>query len=144
MKTRERALNIVTVEKTTMTQYPTMARPVITQVAYEEFRSLTGRPLAVQNVRKETPSVKFVTRNMAKAYFKSDWEKISADFKKNPIIYDPKEILKWTSERRGAPKIYNDTLKLLSQELCTKPLNDINVHVKVEALLKEQPIDVMQ
>jgi len=57
-------------------------------------------------------------------------------------VFNPFEISEWLSKRKDAPKKVKETWELLSGELMLKPLSDINIHLKLESLLKEEPISV--
>lgn len=48
--------------------------------------------------------------------------------------------MKWIAERKDAPEKLRQTLELLACELVNAPLSNINIHTKVESLIKDEPI----
>nr|QDH88955.1 MAG: RNA-dependent RNA polymerase [Riboviria sp.] len=143
---REHPGRIQEIEKAVMTRYPIRSRAVLTKIVYEEGRSITGRMKNIQFLRKldQTPPVSKVIRDMCKAYFCKDVTKKFKEFQStnNLITINPDDIKDWISKSKDAPKVLIETMKLLEEELLTKPLNDVNVHLKLESLLKDEPIQL--
>lgn len=46
----------------------------------------------------------------------------------------------WLKRRPDAPKIHREIIKLLAEEIMIKPISDINIHIKLESLMKDEPI----
>jgi hypothetical protein len=140
VRSNEEALKPITVNKTTLVEYPSHSRPVIANVAFEEFRTVTGRLYSVKFIRKETPDPKQLTYDFCKAYFSKDYPKLMEQYSKDLITYDPKSITEWVNKKDRAPMRMKEVLKTLAAELTVKPMSDINVHTKLESLIKDEPI----
>ncbi|APG77709.1 hypothetical protein [Shahe endorna-like virus 1] len=138
--TKEKPQRLIECQKTTLTRYPLLSRPVLTKVAFEETRTVAGRMFSIQHIRKGTiPTAKMVN-DICRAYFRPDWQELCNKFKADPIVYDPASIENWIMERKGAPEIIKELMTKLAGELMTKPISDVNIHLKLESLLKESPI----
>nr|UNI73829.1 MAG: RNA-dependent RNA polymerase [brine shrimp endornavirus 2] len=146
IKSRELPSKLIEVEKLTMTKYPTKARPVLTKVVYEESRSIAGRLGSVAHIRNvpDTPNASDVIQDMCIAYFNSNYLNLIAQFQDDKIIFEAEDIQAWIEECKDAPKVLLETIKLLSEELISKPISAVNIHLKLESLLKAEPITSMR
>jgi hypothetical protein len=57
-------------------------------------------------------------------------------FKAATLYYDAKDTVKWMEKHRMPGKVYDDLKETLQAGLYIQPLADINVHIKLESLLK--------
>nr|UNI73825.1 MAG: RNA-dependent RNA polymerase [brine shrimp endornavirus 1] len=146
IKSNELPSKVVEVTKTTLNKYPLKSRVVLNKVAFEENRSIAGRLGSVAKVRvvKDTPKPAEVIGDMCLAYFRHDYKTLLNEFRHNPLIYDSKDIEAWIKASSNAPQILKETISLLSEEILTKPINMVNIHIKLESLLKSDPIDHMK
>lgn len=78
--------------------------------------------------------------NCIKAYFIRDWENLVSTYQSSTLTFSGADVANWISECKDAPKVLKETIELLSAEILTKPINDVNIHLKLESLLKDEPI----
>lgn len=57
-----------------------------------------------------------------------------------PIVFDVERIKTWLQGRTNKEAILLQTIELLNGEFVNKPISTINVHLKLESLLKPDPI----
>jgi hypothetical protein len=138
--TKEFPTRIIELEKITLTKYPEKSRPVLQKAVFEEGRSITGRLMSVNKIRTSVPDPKFVIRRMAKAYFVKEWRTRVSNNKNDLLIINSDDVAEWVNASKNAPRIAKELIKTLTNELLTKPLNDVNIHLKLESLLKTTPI----
>lgn len=62
-------------------------------------------------------------------------------FKNNPIVFDYELSSKWIENHRIPAEVQKQMHMLLNSELGIKAFSDVKIHVKIEALLKSDPID---
>nr|AYE54433.2 polyprotein of PvEV-1 [Phaseolus vulgaris alphaendornavirus 1] len=141
IKMREIPTKIKTVEKVALTKYPIRSRAVLTKVCFEEGRSIIGRLKSVAFIRTITPAPKQVAIDLANTYFRSDWRAIVNQYQCERLIIKQKDVEQWIDDNKDCPKIVKELLQLLSGELCVKHISNVNVHLKLESLLKDNPID---
>ncbi|APG77655.1 hypothetical protein [Hubei endorna-like virus 1] len=144
IKSRELPGRIIENEKITMTRFPIKSRPVLSKVCFEEGRSITGRMKSVVYIRTITPEPLHTAIKVANTYFRTGWQSMIKKFMDEPIIIEPEDVKEWVEENKDTVKITKELLELLAGELITKPMSDVNVHLKVESLLKTEPITSMR
>nr|WHU31544.1 polyprotein [chieh-qua endornavirus] len=137
IKSRELPGQIIKSEKLTMNKYPIRSRAVLTKVCFEEGRSIIGRMKSVAFIRTKTPNPYRLVLNIADTYFRRDWQQLISNFRNDLLIIRPKDVQKWVSENKDSQRIEKELIELLCGELISKPINDVNVHLKLESLLKE-------
>nr|QPO25406.1 polyprotein [Hydrocotyle umbellata endornavirus] len=136
----ELPLRVIETEKVTLTKYPHKSRAVLTKVCYEEIRSIAGRLGSVVKVRKQSPEPISFANRLAETYFKPDWKKTCEKYARNPIVIDPEDVRSWIAENKSCPLIIKELVNVLGCEMLVKPLSDVNIHLKLESLLKDEPI----
>lgn len=124
-------------KKYTLTKYPKYARPVHVKPAFQEHKSIASRLHTVFTVRKTKPPIEKVIKDIFKAYFHEDADKLIKNFMDNKLTYDPFETMIWIEQHHSPAKVFKEVKELFAGELFTTPISTINVHQKVEALLKE-------
>ena len=144
IKSRELPGKIINMEKITMTKYPIKSRPVLTKICFEEGRSITGRLFSVVNLRTVTPDPEKILWDVCNAYFKPGWEHNIPHFKNDLLIITPEDVKNWIEENKDCFGVEKELNDLLAGELLIKPLNDVNVHLKLESLLKDKHISIMK
>jgi len=140
----ESASRFRTIQKAILTKYPAEARPVLTKVAFEENRSITGRIYSVLSLRKGIIEPAKLVKDMTSCYFHNNWKVMSESYIANPIQFNPMEMLKWLEAKPDGLKIYKELEEFLDNEIGLKPFSDVNVHLKLESLLKSNPIEYWQ
>jgi UDP:flavonoid glycosyltransferase YjiC (YdhE family) len=136
----EVAQPVRTSTKTTLSRYPIFSRAVLTKVVNMEFNAVSGRLGSSVVLRKEKLIANRVAYEFANTYFKPGWEKLVSQFKNQPVNFDYDDIKSWLKGRPGELKIYTEFIKYLDEGFMVDPLNMVNVHLKLEALLKSEPI----
>jgi hypothetical protein len=140
IRSREHPERIIVSKKSFLKPYPTRSRPVLTNVAFEESRSTIGRLYSVLTLRTMILPVDYIMNRIKYAYFRGDWNIMARKFNEEKLIFNGQAIKDWLSHRSGAEKISMEVLEALAGELMIKPISDINVHLKLESLLKDNPI----
>ncbi|AID67139.1 putative polyprotein [Yerba mate endornavirus] len=144
IKSRELPGKIIEVEKIVMSKWPIKSRAVLTKVCYEEGRSIVGRMKSVVFIRTMIPNTYKTVIELCETYFKTDWRYHITEYRNNRLIIDALDVQEWINENKDTDNIIREMLETLSGEIITKPINDVNVHLKVESLLKSNPITVSQ
>ncbi|QOE88790.1 polyprotein [Cucumber endornavirus 1] len=137
IKTRELPGKIIKSEKLTMTKWPIRSRAILTKVCFEEGRSIIGRMKSVAFIRTKMPNPFRLVLDIADTYFRPDWKQMISNFRQELLIIRPKDVKNWIEQNKDCEKIEKELIDLLCGELITKPINDVNVHLKLESLLKE-------
>jgi hypothetical protein len=140
IKSRELPGKIIEQEKHCMTNYPLKSRAVLTKVCFEEGRSIVGRMKSVAHIRTVIPKLEQMVYDMLDVYGKPGWQQLIAKFRSNPVVINPECVKAWVEQSKGSTGIERELNELLAGELLTKPMSDVNVHLKVESLLKDLPI----
>uniref|UniRef100_A0AB39C0U4 Polyprotein n=1 Tax=Apis mellifera associated alphaendornavirus 2 TaxID=3238874 RepID=A0AB39C0U4_9VIRU len=138
---REDIGKLIELEKVTMTKYPLVSRPVLTKACFEEGRSIVLRLKSVAFIRTITPNPYTMTMDLCDTYFRKDWRDMVNNYRNNQIIIDYKKVEEWIRVNKDCPRIVKEMLVTLSGELLVKHINDVNVHLKLESLYKNEPID---
>lgn len=132
--------NVIHLLKTTMVKIPIRSVPVLHKVVFEEHRSIAGRLGSVQFIRKHTIPPMETAYNMAKAFFRPEWAEMVLKFNENKVIFDAEKSLKWLEEHPLPHEKYKALKTMLTEEIQTKSVSDIKIHLKIESLLKDEPI----
>jgi hypothetical protein len=129
-----------TMKVTVNAEHPMESRPVLTKWTFEEHRSITGRlfsKIKYRNPQLTKPKNKQV-REFIELYFDNTFTPYTRN--EQLLDVDPFETMLWISKRRDGLKIAQELNDLLTHELGLVPLNAINIHLKLESLMKESPI----
>jgi hypothetical protein len=137
VKSSEMPQRLITVEKTTLTPYPVLSRPIHNKIVYEEHKAVAGRLHSVQQVRKNTPRASDIYHDVVKGFFCEQWPTLQASMMENLLYYDPEATAEWINNHKSSDKVYEEVKEILAGRLMIKPFSDVNVHIKVESLLKE-------
>jgi hypothetical protein len=119
---------------------PMESRPVLSKWTFEEYRSITGRLFSKIKYRrpmKTKPTSKMVKDFVATYFIDGFVPYTETD---QILDVDPYETMLWISKRRDGLRIAQELNEMLTFELGLVPLNAINVHLKLESLMKEDPI----
>jgi hypothetical protein len=118
---------------------PMESRPVLTKWFFEEHRSITGRLFSKLIYRKsnKTVNVKRRLKDFISVYFDDNFSPYTESSQLLDI--DQFETMRWISKRKDGLKIAQELNELFTTELGVIPLNAINIHLKLESLLKEEP-----
>ncbi|BCL84886.1 polyprotein [Phytophthora endornavirus 2] len=131
---------VKTIVKTTLTRYPLYSRPVMTKMANQEVNAITGRIGSVTEVRKYNLDAITEGRKFAQVYFKEDWASVVTQYRQQPLTFDSEKTLTWIASRSDSSKIARELSTLLDEGFIVNGLDRVNVHLKLESLLKDEPI----
>ncbi|AQY10114.1 polyprotein [Lagenaria siceraria endornavirus-Hubei] len=137
LKSRELPGKIIQTEKITLTKWPIRSRAVLTKVCFEEGRSILGRMKSVAFIRTVTPDPYKLVMDMADTYFIKGWVTKVNEFRAKRLVILPEDVKRWVETNKDAKRIEPELLELLSGEILVKPMNDVNIHLKLESLLKD-------
>ncbi|BBZ90074.1 polyprotein [Brown algae endornavirus 2] len=140
LKSKEKPYKISKCRKHTMTQFPIRSRPVLTKLIYMEHNTITGRLMSIANIRKIIPNVRQTTRRLATTYFKPTWESACSEFQSSKITYSSNKTKQWIAKHHNASKVLKDLETFLVEGNQIRSIADINIHLKLESLLKDPAI----
>jgi len=96
--------------------------------------------MSVKKLRRKTPNTREVIKNMTKAYFHSESAEMSRWFMENKVTFDTKATVYWISKHHRAKRVLDELLEFQQLGTLTTAINDINIHLKLESLLKPKVI----
>lgn len=134
------ALQYKQTTKSTMTEYPMYARPVLTKAANQEFNAITGRIYKVETYRRHNYDLDREMQLFLNTYFSRNCGKQLDHFNQEELNFNEGRVLEWLRLRPDASKIAAELVDILETGFETNPINDIKVHIKLESLLKEEPV----
>nr|DBA44351.1 TPA_asm: hypothetical protein [Pemphredonvirus endornavi] len=129
--------------KTLLARYPIYARPVLNKQAYALVNSITTRILSQVVVRKYNLDTANEVKDFVDTYFVNGSKSNLKSFQSNLITFNPEDIKQWLSERPDELKVEQELIEILQDGFTNTRLNHIKVHMKVESLLKDVPINKM-
>jgi len=139
IKNKSVADRIMTSYKSTLVQYPLFTRPVFTKLSCQEFNAVSGRLGHFVQYRKGDYDVHAEVLGIAETFFRPDWREVSRQHKADPITFNQEATRSWLQSRPNVASIVRQVNEILSEGLQLHPINSMNVHLKLEALLKSNP-----
>ncbi|BBN67127.1 polyprotein [Fagopyrum esculentum endornavirus 1] len=136
---RRMPTEIKTSQKATMVEYPKFSRPVLTKAANQEFNAVTGRLCRRENYRKYGYKLQEEVWLFMNAYFDPTKHDLLDYYQCHQLSLNDGKVLDWLRDRPDANKIAAELELILSEGFEVHPINNINVHLKLESLLKEEP-----
>jgi len=140
-RTRENPDKVINSMKMAFTKRPMYSRPVLTKMLYAELNAVNTRLQNVVSYRKVNINPRTEGTGMMDAVGVRNWREESNKF--SPITYDSAIIREWLQLRTGVAAIDKELDLIEDEGLAQHPLNKLNVHVKLESLLKSQPVKDM-
>jgi hypothetical protein len=137
LRSSEHITGFKTIEKVTLVNYPIYSNPVLTKIANAEFNAVSTRLGSVVTIRRHSLDAEYEALQWLETYGHEHAITMSKSFQLNPINIDYKKTMEWVSERKGSSKVASELCLILEQGLALNRLNDLNVHVKLESLLKD-------
>jgi hypothetical protein len=134
----EQPSHIKTISKLKLAEYPLRSRPVLTKLVFADLNAVTNRMEGRVNYIKVPTDTAYETINLAKFCYRSDWREVAAKW--DYLTYDDAATREWLSHRSGIPQIDKELNILEAEGLMQHSLNKLNVHTKLESLLKSKPI----
>jgi hypothetical protein len=142
-KSSEEASRTMVTQKTMMVQYPVWSRPVLHKMVNAEFNAVSRRLAHKLLVRKEDLSPPYEVRKMLDTFCVLNWKELATGMIAEPLTFDYQDIYDWLVERPDGIKIEKELDQIMTMGIDTFALNYVKVHVKLESLLKEEPISHM-
>jgi hypothetical protein len=79
-------------------------------------------------------------KGFADAYFNAGWPKLVSNMQQHPVGFDAESIVDWLRDRPDRDEVVKELDKYLDEGFLTNPISDVNVHLKLESLLKDEPV----
>nr|UIA10503.1 polyprotein [Alphaendornavirus sp.] len=133
-------IQVITSRKTALTEYPIASRPVLTQMAYSTENAVFNVLGSQVTYRKTRLDPKHEVNQFIKTYGGPDTQTLLNKWKKEPLTFDIERIQEWLAGRTGVQEIDRELQQILAEGLFNQPINKLNVHNKLESLLKSAPI----
>jgi hypothetical protein len=140
LKSKEQFSGFVEMIKHTLVEYPAKSRPVDTLTMYKTHNTITGRLMSVRKIRVNRPLTSTILAKLNQAYFHNDAMEMITNFRKDPITYNTKWTLDWISKHHNSIKVAKDLNDFITAGTSDRLISDINVHLKLESLLKTKVI----
>jgi hypothetical protein len=140
LKTREITTNTFELVKHSLTPYPEFARPVDTKSIYKDHNKITGRLMSVRHVRRVVPNYHTTLEKMCKIYFHDQCVDLCHAFQSEPIGFNTGWSIDWLMKHHKAKHVLTDIEKFMTMGTIETSLSDINIHLKLESLLKPDVI----
>lgn len=140
MKIRADLKHVTKLSKITMTKCPERSRPVLTGVGYEALNMVAGRIFNATNTRKYTMSNTEFLDTFQKVYFKPAAGARLAHFQAKPVTYNQQSTVEWLKKHHKGQLVAKQLDWAVINMQSGGLFNDVNVHEKLESLLKEEPI----
>jgi hypothetical protein len=137
------AVGTMKVAKTTMVAKPKLSRPVLTKQVNTEFNAVTTRIGTYSSIANQTLDPQVEANLFQQAYFKPEAAQQLQAFRLNQLTFNVPDIMNWLSERKNSVKVVDELLTILAEGFEINPLNQVNVHTKLESLLKSEPVQTM-
>nr|UIA10497.1 polyprotein [Alphaendornavirus sp.] len=133
-------VGVITSKKTALTEYPIASRPVLTQMAYSTENAVFNTLGSQITYRKHPLDPKHEVNMFIKTYGGPDTTHLMNKWAHEPLYFDVDRIQEWLAGRTGVAEIDRELQSILSEGLFNQPINKLNVHNKLESLLKSAPI----
>jgi len=126
--------------KTLLYDYPQLTRPIFTKIFGTEQKSVAKRLGSVKYLQTKKMNLEEEVYGFVRTYFKPNCLEEIKMYQANLLTYDENDIKTWLTRRQDKNKLVTEIENLLEEGWVTNQLNDYKIHVKLESLLKEEPI----
>lgn len=75
-----------------------------------------------------------------RAYFKDGWEQLVDNYQSNKLTFNADKTKEWLEDHLKGKLKYSELVNWLSDKHVNSNISDIGVFVKLESLLKDEPI----
>ncbi|AOV81703.1 polyprotein [Ceratobasidium endornavirus C] len=133
-------MGIIESNKIALTPYPIYSRPVLTRMAYALENAVFNVLASAITYRKHELNAAYEAKMFVKTYGNEEAEENIARWQKNKLYFSTAQVREWLSGRTGIEAIDQELQDILEQGMFNEPLNRANVHVKMEQLLKSDPV----
>jgi len=131
-------VNLTTIVKHTVNEFPAMARPYIQKLLYTDINVVTKRLFGAQKLRKF--KVKdYLTQaiDFANTYFKKGWLEVCEQWMNDPLVFNYKLTREWLLKAKYTEKIKQELLDWLDRDLALFNYTEVHITTKMEAIFKE-------
>jgi hypothetical protein len=140
LSTNETPIKLRTIRKTYMNDTVTYSVPVFTTMCFEELRTITGRLYTINYLRKKIIPTNVMLDMIKKAYFSKRKENNWLSFRTNLLDYETCLTEEWCLESKNPIRKKEDLIKFFENDVMLTPISNINIHLKLESLLKKETI----
>jgi UDP:flavonoid glycosyltransferase YjiC (YdhE family) len=133
---------IVNTNKITLVPFPLRSRPVLTKMIFGELNATSIRMEDQVVFRRVKLDPITELTEFKKTYFKSEADHILSALPE--ITVDWKSVKEWLAMRTGNKAIDKEIDAIEKEGLLNHPIPSLNVHQKMEALLKTKPINMLR
>lgn len=78
--------------------------------------------------------------DMGKAWMRPDWKQMCENYMMDEVTLDANKSIEWIKQHKAPERVRDAMVKWLKDDVTGKPITRINVHLKLESLLKSKPI----
>nr|QJC19294.1 polyprotein [Phaseolus vulgaris alphaendornavirus 2] len=139
IKSKATATEMRVTTKYTMVEYPTHSRPVLTKAANQEFNAVSGRLHNITTYRLKKYDLTREVRKFVDMYFDSSKRDKLMVYQTQQLTFNDAKVLDWLRDRPDSNKIAEELNNILAEGMQLHPINKLNVHLKLESLLKSEP-----
>jgi hypothetical protein len=136
IRSRQEPIALQLSTKIRMEQYPTYARPSMTNKFAEEFNSVSKRQGSCPQYVVKTSTVDIEYTLFKSNYYRADKEKRIAHYKNNPLSISFEKTAAWIRDHKNPQFVVESLKELLLSGFEFEPVNNIKVHAKVEQTTK--------
>jgi len=132
---------IIQSTKTTLEPYPARAYPVLSRIIYAEQHSVANVLGSATTYRKNKLNLQSELRRFIQAYGCSNVDQLISKWRQELLVWNEDDVQDWLTQRTGIEKIDQEIAMIEREGLNLHPLNRLNVHVKLESLIKNTTIN---
>lgn len=139
-RTREEPGEIILMDKFSATERPALSRPTLGKRYLAEEKLVATKMFTDTHLRKEDMDTYEHTQKFLMTYgdhHSKDWVKENLE---NKLDFDMDRTIAWIQSRSDSARVAKETIKFIEDEILTKPVSDVNVHMKTESWLKSKMI----
>jgi len=137
IRSRESFQRVMTVTKIVMTKYPKRAVPVMTAASFQTLNAVTMRLGNVIKYRKITPNPLKTIRDIT-CLFHKNYKAIAKTYQQLELNITPSKVKNWIDKCNAPKSVHNELIEYFTKDMLTRDFNLVNVHPKLESLLKEE------
>lgn len=138
---KEGRIKVKELTKITHIPYPLYSRPVWTKRMNMEANAVTSRLLSVFKMRQIDLDLQTVIDNMTQVYLDPEKEELRLNYIDNPLVPTLSGMEKWFDEKTDPLDVFRELKNVLENGYECTPITNVNIHMKIESLLKADPIE---
>jgi len=141
MKSTEQPQRVMDAAKVTLTRYPERSRAVLSKAVFCEHKAIAKRLFNIKPLRRRKPDILSTIEMVEKAYFKPQFKDMTRVFQQQTVGFNAEATLEWIRKHPAPKDMQKNLEKFIVEEIGLRPPSDVNVHVKLESLLKQKPVN---